>query len=162
MDPLALARAAAANVTARLASAHKFEANLPINDYGREVRALVMKGTTLAEIASSTNTSITQKGRFYPTGEEASWSEKLRLLVEGQTFGDVEMAMRKLGALLPGGGMAFSEIEGEEEKKILFEPKSWNVFRLVLPGYRCRKCRVEFWTVEDARGHFERDNAAGL
>lgn len=87
-------------------------------------------------------------------------SEKLHLLVEGKTFADVELAMRKLADLLPGGGMAFS---GDEEKEILLgtDPAS-STFRLVLPGYRCQKCKVEFWTVEDARQHFEKDNASDI
>lgn len=49
-------------------------------------------------------------------------------------------------AVVPGGG----------EKKILLA-HGGSTFRLVLPGYRCEKCKVEFWVVEDARAHFARD-----
>lgn len=65
--------------------------------------------------------------------------------------------MRKLGEMLPGGGMAV--VPGGGEKKILLAQQGDATFRLVLPGYRCEKCKVEFWVVEDARAHFARDAA---
>lgn len=82
-------------------------------------------------------------------GEE---EEKLHLLIEGHTFAAVEMALRSLSEMLPRGGVPFS---GPRPEKILLEESGeGETFHLILPGYRCSGCGVEFWTVEDGRAHF--------
>jgi len=86
-----------------------FHATIEINDFPQKARWAVTNRTNVAKILEQTGTSITTKGNYYAPGKVPSKDDdlpKLYILVEGDTEGVVQEAIKELTRLLREGTMA--------------------------------------------------------
>ncbi|KAI9728664.1 MAG: pre-mRNA processing RNA-helicase [Chrysothrix sp. TS-e1954] len=89
-----------------------FHANLPINDLPQRGRWAVTNRSNTSKVLESTGVSITTKGSFVATGESPpDGTEKLTLLVEGETEISVRNAMQELIRLRNEAIIASAESE---------------------------------------------------
>ena len=89
-----------------------FHANLPINDLPQRGRWAVTNRSNTSKVLESTGVSITTKGTFVPAGESVpEGTDKLTLLVEGETEIAVRNAMQELIRLRNDAIIASAESE---------------------------------------------------
>ncbi|KAJ5562039.1 Helicase C-terminal [Penicillium sp. DV-2018c] len=90
-----------------------FHATLEINDFPQRARWSVTNRTNVSKILDATETSITTKGEFYPSGKQPGPGDlpKLYILVEGPDEISVTNAIHHLRRLLKEATLAAAEDE---------------------------------------------------
>ncbi|KAJ5135837.1 Helicase C-terminal [Penicillium bovifimosum] len=90
-----------------------FHATLEINDFPQRARWSVTNRTNVSKILDATETSITTKGEFYPSGKQPGPGDlpKLYILVEGPDEISVTNAIHHLRSLLKEATLAAADDE---------------------------------------------------
>lgn len=82
-----------------------FNAKININDLPQDVRWIATNNASLSKIIEETSTSVTYKGKFYPSGQEPKEGEepKLYLLIEGEKEHQLMNAIETLKRTIVSG-----------------------------------------------------------